>query len=218
VRSPVAQIAILARLRAEQARLTARTQLAAPPGAFQLEALAGRLCELSSEGPSAALTLAFSLVARAQAAGEPVAWIGGRQASFYPPDVSALGVALASLAVIRVPDEQAIGRAAAELVRSGAFGLCVLDLTAGGARASLAMPLQTRLLGLAQKHDAAILCLTEKPRDAPSLGSLISLRAEAVRTRAQAGGFLCTLRVLKDKRAAPGWYHEEVRRGPAGLR
>ena len=41
------------------------------------------------------------------------------------------------------------------------------------------MHIQGRLVTLAQTHDAAIVCLTEKPADAASLGSLVSLRAEA---------------------------------------
>ena len=61
-------------------------------------------------------------------------------------------------------------------------------------------------------------------RDAASLGSLVSLRAEARQEPAGEGGrrtgvsaFKCTARVLKDKRGGPGWRHVEVCRGPDGL-
>ena len=67
------------------------------------------------------------------------------------------------------------------------------------------------------QHDAAIVCLTEKAADAASLGSLVSLRVEALRQRAD-DGFRCTVRALKDKRRGPGWSGSEVLRGPAGLR
>jgi recombination protein RecA len=59
--------------------------------------------------------------------------------------------------------------------------------------------------------------LTEKPPQAPSLSSLVSLRAEAQRTRRGDRTFVC-VHVLKDKRRPPGGLHAEACRGPAGLR
>jgi len=176
--------------------------------------LAGRLVELSSWGGGAPLTLAFELVLQAQREEEPVAWITG-SSTFFPPDAARCGVDLDALPVIRVSDAPSAARAADKLLRSGAFGLVILDL---GARALIPPALQTRLLGLASKHDAAVLFLTEKPGDAPSLGSLVSLRAQAVRSRTGEDRFSCEARVLKDKRRGPGWSHRELRHGPAGLR
>ena len=72
-------------------------------------------------------------------------------------------------------------------------------------------------MGLAQKHDIAVVCLTEKPADLPSLGALVSLRCAAERERDACGQYLCRVRAIKDKRRGPGWSHTEVRRGPAGL-
>ena len=100
-------------------------------------------------------------------------------------------------------------------MRSGAFGLLVLDLGAG---ASLPLPAQTRLVGLAKQHDTALICITEKEGDRPSLGSLVSLRAHTARTRHERDRFRCEARVLKDKRRGPGWKHTEVCHGPDGLR
>lgn len=108
----------------------------------------------------------------------------------------------------------AAARAADRILRSGAFGLVVLDL----GRGDVTVGAQARLLGLAERHDAAVLCLTEKPAPAPSLSSLVSLRAGTERRRDGEGVFVCTLAALKDKRQPPGWSVEEVRRGPAGLR
>lgn len=177
-----------------------------------LAALRGRLVELSARGASATLTTAIDLVLEAQRASEPVAWIMLVASSFYPPDVAETGVDLAALVVVRACDSTAAARAAERLLRSGAFGLVVLDL--GGA--DLAMSLQGRLVTLAQTHDAAVVCLTEKSADTPSLGSLVSLRAEALRVRGR-GEFDLRVRALKDKRRGPGWSRSRKARGPAGL-
>jgi recombination protein RecA len=71
---------------------------------------------------------------------------------------------------------------------------------------------------LAKQYDTALICVTEKGSDRPSLGSLVSLRAHAVRTRRREDRFRCEVRVLKDKRRGPGWKHTEVCRAPDGLR
>ena len=183
------------------------------PERWSLAAIRGRLVELSARGASATLTAAVELVGEAQAQSEPVAWLTLGTGTFYPPDVADSGIDLAALVVVRAPEVTAVARAAERLLRSGAFGLVVLDL---GDRAELSMQIQGRLVTLAQTHDAAVVCLTEKPGDAGSLGSLVSLRAEALRARGH-GEFSVTLRALKDKRRGPGWSHQLRRRGPAGL-
>ncbi len=197
----------------DSSRATAR------PAAWKLTTLTGRLTELSSSSGPATLTLAFSLVLDAQHEAEPVGWVTARGSCFFPPDVADGGVDLESLVVIRLPAARQIPRAAEHLARSGAFGLLVLDL---GPSAQILVPMQMRLLGLAQKHQTAVLCLTRKEREAPSLGSLVSLRAEASYGPVDAknngvGAFACTAEILKDKRCGPGWTHREVCRGPDGL-
>lgn len=187
----------------------------APRARWELSELEGRLVEISGEGASASLTCAFGLVADAQERGENVAWISARPDGFFPPDAAAGGVDLGALPVVLAAGLGPAGRAATHLLRSGAFGLVVLDL---GADAEIPAPLQTRLTGLAQHHGAALLCLTEKPTEAPSIGSLVSLRGEARRELAPDGSFLCTLTVLKDKRRGPGASYVETCHGPAGLR
>jgi recombination protein RecA len=184
------------------------------------------LCELCGWHANAALTLASRLVLDAQIRGENAVWVSSRASSFFPPDTADCGIDLDALAVVRVPRARDIGKAADMLARSGAFGLVVLDLDS---RSSVSLPLLARLSGLARKHQTAILFVTEKPGDRPSLGSLISLRAdvrhearyetchEACRERRREG-FRCELEVAKDKRRSHGWRHVEVRRGPAGLR
>lgn len=196
------------------------TPAAAPR--WQLSHLAGHLVELSGRAATADLTLAFALVLEAQRQGEPAAWLTTKESSFYPPDAAAAGVDLDALVVVRLAAAQDLPRATEQLARSGAFCLLVLDL---GRLARILPPMQKRLHGLAQKHDAAVLCLTEKASQASSLGSLVSLRAEAVRRpvllsqkAADIGrSFACTAHVLKDKRRGPGWSHTEVCHGPDGL-
>ena len=214
----------------------------APLRSWRLANLAGRLAELSSREGAAGLTLAFSLVLDAQRAGEPVGWLTADESAFFPPDAARGGVDLDALVVVRLPAAEQLPRAAEHLARSGAFGLLVLDL---GETARVPVPMQMRLLGLARQHEAAVLFLTRKRGDAASLGSLVSLRAEARQEPAARPGpasgptrpfdparwelagdsarrfgtsaFTCTARVLKDKRGGPGWSHVEVCRGPDGL-
>jgi len=182
-----------------------------------LAALRGRLIELSARGATATLTTAIDLVLEAQLASEPVVWIMLSTGSFYPPDVADTGVDLAALVVIRVHEATGAARAAERVLRSGAFGLVVLDLS--GQSHDISMAHQGRLVTLAQAHDAAVVCLTEKSADTASLGSLVSLRVEALRARI--GGpkdeFDLTVRALKDKRRGPGWTKKIKARGPAGL-
>jgi recombination protein RecA len=143
-----------------------------------------------------------------------VGWIALAEGTFFPPDVAECGVDLGSLAVVRTANAREAARSAEKLVRSGAFGLVVLDLGTAG---DIPIPLQGRLVGLAQRHDVAIVCLTEKEAPAPSIGSMVSLRVEARRTMdGERRGY--RLHVLKDKRRGPGWSHTENARGPAGLR
>jgi recombination protein RecA len=202
------KIVSLDQLRADPLRAGAEAR-------WGLAALRGRLVEMSARGASATLTCATELVVEAQTQGEPVAWVMLATGSFYPPDVADSGVDLAALVVIRVPEPVAAARAAERLLRSGAFGLVVIDLDRGTG-AEIKMPMQGRLVTLAQAHDAAVVCLTEKSADTASVGSLVSLRAEALRGRDRRE-FAVTVRALKDKRRGPGWVHTTKRRGPAGL-
>src|SRR5690242_7761447 len=184
-----------------------------PSASWSLGDLAGRFTELSSARGSASLTLAFDLVRQAQLEQEPVAWVTSVESTFYPPDVAQSGADLGSLVVVRLASSGSIPRAGEKLLRSGGFGLVVLDL----GRTDIPMPLQTRLTALAHRHHAALLCLTHKESRNYSLGSLVSLRAHAKRRRDSRNRFACSLQVLKDKRRGPTWSHEEFYSGPAGL-
>ncbi len=200
--------------RAAERGLTRGIETEAAP-AWSWATLAGRVVELCGGRASAVLTSAFGLVLDAQRQGEPAVWITLQHTHFFPPDVAANGVDLDSLVIVRVKEPEQVPRAADQLARSGAFGLLVLDL---GAEPRVPTPLLSRLLGLAQKHESAVVCLSAKPPDSPSLDSLVSLRADVFRVRRAPGVFDCVLRVAKDKRHAPGWRHVDTCRGPAGVR
>ncbi len=195
-----------------------------------LAALRGRLVELSARGATATLTTAAELVLEAQRGGEPVAWVvpwslDPRTGTFYPPDVADSGIDLAALVVVRAPSTIAAARAAERLLRSGAFGLVVLDFASVDLESNRAQRLPDQVLGrlvsLAQSHDAAVVCITDKTAETGSLGSLVSMRAEAMRLRSAGSSsensFEVTLRALKDKRRGPGWSRRGKARGPAGM-
>src|SRR5579871_3156588 len=158
---------------------------------WALPALAGRLVELSAAADAAHLTAAFSLVLEAQLSNDTAAWITLKHSSFFPPDAVDSGVDLNALPVLRVPNARMAGRAADHLVRSGGFGLVVLDLSSGPETESaqiqagnmLPVPLLTRLLGQVRQQNMVLLFLTRKSSECASLHSLISLRAEANREK-----------------------------------
>lgn len=195
-------------------------------------AAAGTMVELSGTAPGKLSTVA-RLVARAQAEGEPVAWVSQRDgASFYPPDFARVGIDLAALVVVRVPAPQraapdaasgaravqphrhGVLRAAEVLLRSGAFGLVVVDLSGEVPRGELAW--QTRLSGLVRAHDARLVLLTTSRSDEPSLGPLVGLRM-APELSVAGGRAVLAQRVLKTKLGQPSEPSPDVRSLPEGL-
>lgn len=177
--------------------------------------LAGRLVEISAGPAGAPLALAFRLVLEAQRAGEPTAWVGRRDFPFFPPDVAEAGVDLSAFPVVWAPDTRAATGAADFLVRSGGFGLVVVDL---GVDPHLPLAAVGRLAALARRHGAALVLITEKDPKRPSLGSLVSLRAHAGRLVRERGRYRFETHILKDKGGRPAGRFEEVCLGPDGLR
>lgn len=183
---------------------------------WDLATTRGRLVEISG---GAGLSAAAALCAAAQAAGDSAAWVTPAHASFFPPDMAAAGVALVFLAVVRIPSNEAkkLARAATILAQSGGFGVIVIDLGGAGENSALSAAAQGRLCRLAIAHDAAIVCVTDKRADEPSLGSMVSLRIHTATTPID-GHCQVTYRALKDKRRGPDWEKTEHFRGPPGLR
>lgn len=196
---------------------------------WTLSYLAGKLIELRGSGASAVLTAGLGLIRGAQEALEPAVWVTSTESIFFPVDAEAWGVDLNALAIIRVPGEIPMLRASDKLVRSGAFGLIVLDYVSllpppmhkrnkhSAMPGAISLSHQARLLGLAQKHQTAIVFLTSKDCALSVMGSLISLRAEVQHREVEATCHEMQIRILKDKQRGPGWHHEEHCCGPAGL-
>jgi len=75
------------------------------------------------------------------------------------------------------------------------------------------------ILELARAHGSAVVFLTRKGPEAPSLSTLATLRLTTRRERLpEPGRFRCVAEALKDKRRGPGWQFEEVFHAPTGLR
>lgn len=197
----------------------------------------GRLVELSApaHGAGARTSTAVALLRRAQREGETAAWIlpaTPAGALLYPPDLHDGGIDLDALVVVHVPASEGaagLGKAAEMLLRSGAFGLLVVELGAqeptkvdraeGSSKlAATRTAWQGRLLGLARQHEARVLLLTEKPSHADSLGPLVGLRVEPHRTRKADGSFHVEHHVLKNKSGAPVSPAAELFLGTSGLR
>lgn len=172
---------------------------------------AGRIVEVTGSASSGCTTFVAHMVAAAQREGEPTAWLQLRDGSLYPPDLAALGVDLQALLVGLLPDGAGLLQAADILLRSGSWGLVVLDPDT--------MPLAIsdaqlgRLLGLCQKHAAALVLLSRQAGQqrgtGPAFGSLVSLRLEVSRplpgqTPALHTPCPLTIEAVKDKRRGPG--------------
>jgi recombination protein RecA len=184
------------------------------PREWSLDTLCGRFVEMSSAGESVAITAAASLILDAHHRGEPAAWVSAVHSTFFPPDFAQCGIDLASLPVLQLPHALSAARAAEQLLRSGGFGIIVLDL---GHAVDMRMSIQTRLAALAKKHRTVLLCLTQKEPAAQSLGPLVSLRVRGTLQRIGFDRFRWELETLRDRRSGTGWRHTEVCHGTDGL-
>lgn len=194
---------------------------------WSFEQLRGQLVELCAGDASAVLSFSARLIRQAQQADTPVAWVTAGESLFFAPDMLQNGVDLGSLAIVWPKDNLQVLRGADALLRSGGFGLLIVDLGEG---AKISNSQQNRLARMAERHEATVVFLrgtllgeARAPRNSASQRARpstlrVSLRVEASRGRAASGNFYCLLRALKDNRRAPGWTDKEVRRGTPGLR
>lgn len=197
----------------------------------------GRVVEISGAGASARHTTAVALVRQAQLEGETTVWVQPAGGPLYPPDLAESGVDLDALLVVHVPADRGqvgLARAAELLLRSGAYGLCVVDLSvvdgacpsghdASGMSSQPARPprlrgsaWQARLAALARMHGSRVVVLTRAEAGRDSLGPMVGLRVEPRRERRAAGLFAVHPEVLKHK-GAPLLAAPALRRGPWGL-
>jgi hypothetical protein len=178
----------------------------------------GRLIEIASHPSGAQMTIAVACLREAQAQGEPAAWVQPAGGSLYPPDLADNGIDLDALIIVNVPARagaHGLTKAAEVLLRSGGFGMVVID--------TLTIPLsmdaawQGRLLGLAREHGCWLLLLSDGTQRAGSLGPLVSVCLQPQRRRVQRGRFAIEPRIRKDKSGSLCSPAEELRRGPWGL-
>lgn len=194
-------------------------QAIAPEGVAPLWQLfqPGQLIELSGQAPGK-LSAVVRLIARAQAEQEPVAFLALRDApGFYPPDFARAGVDVEALVVVRLAESagsHGLVRAAEVLLRSGAFGLVVIDLTSGVPKGELSW--QARLSGLLRRHEARAVVLTESASREPSLGPLVSLRVEPCWHEGQGKRVTLEQTLLKSKLGGRIAVSPDTRSLPAG--
>ena len=184
--------------------------------------LPGRVVECSgpSGGPCARTSTAVGLLRHVQAAGDTAVWIQRRGGPLFPPDLSAAGIDLDALVVIHVattPARAGLCKAAELLLRSGAFGLVIVDLEDDAAGGPAISAWLGRILGLARQHDSRVLLITEKPTHADSLGTLVGLRIESTRRRGPRGEFVVDHQVIKNKSGGPFDVATDSYRYPDGV-
>lgn len=158
----------------------------------------GRVVELCAAVACGRMTLAAAFVRAAQAQGELAAWVQPEGAGLYPPDLAAAGVSLDELIVVHTPaasGPEAVARAAELLLRSGGFGVAVLDLCASRPRGEGWV---VRLGGVARRHGARVVLLTAQRAEAASAGALVAVRARP-RRRFEAGRYVLEAEVLRDR-------------------
>lgn len=188
----------------------------------------GKLVELSGRRYSARFTTAVSIVLQAQREGETVAWVQSKGGALFPPDLDESGVDLNSLVVIHIGSAagfHGIPKAAEILLRSGGFGMVVLDFSDSAlpktdrrhASASRQTPWQGRLFALAREHKSRVLCLTDTEISEASLGTLCGLRIAPQRIRQRQGLFSIEQRILKNKSGIELRMRKEQKRAPWGL-
>jgi recombination protein RecA len=185
----------------------------------------GRIIEISGAYAFGRTTLAVAAVVAAQQRDETCVWLQSQGGGLYPPDLSEAGVDLDALLVVHIPVAAGpfgIPKAAELLLRSGGFGLVVLDLRPVGVQCDksarvLGVAWLGRLLSLAREHQSQVLVLTQSGSAEASLGPLVSLRLEVERQRVDQGLFSVLPRVLKDKSGFGSLGKLPLYRGPWGL-
>ncbi len=190
------------------------TELRAAPGggSWRFENLVGILAEVSEETACGAVSFVAEIILEAQRENEPIGWVAGTISTWYPPDLSDRGVDLAAVAVIRVGGEDESLTATEWLVRSGALGLVIVDADGEWKVSDASLG---RILKLAERSQCAVVFLTRKRPDEPSLGSRISLRGCITLTGSVP--FHIDIHTVKDKRSNSSSRQSRQYHGPSGM-
>lgn len=162
----------------------------------------------------AALSAAVDAVWASQRRGEPAAWVTSCQQMVLAEDLQARGVDLSALAVIRAPSVVLAVRTVDRLLRSGGFGVVVVD-GFGGTGREVSAAMVGRLARLAEQHASSVVWVRGEGA-AVMDGALVTSRVRVDRARRPAGVLHRSWSVERSKRATRG-RHEEAIDGPAGL-
>ena len=149
----------------------------------------GRLTEIAGSSGSGATSLAHTIVARAIADKQPVAYIDATR-TLAPADWAPLATT-GLLWVVRPPTDGQGAWCADILLRSGAFRLVVLDDTT-----SMPRSIVIRLSRLAQDTQAALLVVHHQPAGRGLVGSALRLEME---------------RRIRPRHERPAWRRIETR-------
>jgi len=198
----------LSSLPLQRARNLVKTTPPPTGGLMDWDRVAGRLVEVSESGAFGALSVLCGLMLQVQVRQESIAWVSPENTIFYPPDLVFRGIDIEALAVVRVPDRRSGWKAADWLLRSGAFGLLVID-TPGEADESLL----GRLSRVAEETFTAVVLLTRKKPSDPSLGTQVSLRGTVSRLPTGETEW----QVIRDKQSGPSTRQREGFHGPSCL-
>jgi hypothetical protein len=161
----------------------------------------GRLTEIGGQRGSGKTTLVRQLVAGAVESGRWVAYVDGTR-TLAARDWVAIGGSR-RLWIIRPPQTERSAWCADVLLRSGAFGLVVLD----AGRPVLSRQIAIRLTRLAQDHDAALVVVSEGHAGAV-VGSAVRLRV----TRMSADGRTAVPKGQPEGSIVGTWRNERWRR------
>lgn len=145
-----------------------------PDAALGLDALRGRIVELSSVGLQGLGGVAARYLWEAQVAGHWPVWVSCGAVPLAE-DLQAAGVDLDALVVVRAGSLAGALRAAERVMRSSVCGLVVVDVAA---HAQLPASSVGRLLKIAQRSESACVFLGARERTRASLSPLVSLRME----------------------------------------
>jgi len=174
----------------------------------------GHILEISGPASSGKSTLAFGACLSLLQQGKVVAWVDTQ--GFWPLAGLEAQCALEKLLVLRVRDGMTALRACFILLSCrGAASAVVLTLPAGFA------PAETNLLKLqrlAEQAHTALVFVTERKPQAPSLGACVALRLCVHRSRRGQAAPVTVVEVARHKKG-PNWGRVEARfRGPDRLR
>ena len=181
---------------------------------FSFSALRGRLTEIAVESGTPAFSLLSILLKSAQRLEEPAVWVAAGATIFYPPDFSMNGVTIERLPVVWTSSRESALRATEHLLRSGAFGLIVVDLETPGELLPGRLGTLNRLASLQQ---IVVVFLNTRSNGQEGLGSLISLRLSVKLQHKGPNHFVCRVIATKDKQTPAGWVQEVPFRGTDGL-